>query len=175
MAMNPDLLHPLWRFVRGGTPTEVFETWVYGQAGLERALAAAVHLDLISTDYSDPLAVADLKARLAADLPRLTLSEMEPGTLKVAKECLRAAVEGPFFPDWEFHTLMGVSRAEARMVLDTWPVRTVEPEAFRCAILSSLGHLVCYPHGEEEAWGRYISVEPEEVLRAAERLRMAGF
>lgn len=26
----------------------------------------------------------------------------------IVERCLHAAVEGPFFPDWEFHTLMGL-------------------------------------------------------------------
>lgn len=136
--MNTELLHPLWRFIRGSTPTQVFETWVYGQADLESALGADAYLDLISTDFSNPSAVADLKARLAARLPYPSLSDMDPGTLEIAEECLRAAVEGPFFPDWEFHTLMGVSREEARTVLEAWPVQTVEPDVFSCAVLNSL-------------------------------------
>ena len=29
---------------------------------------------------------------------------------KIIAEALSAAAEGPFFPDWEFHTLFGLER-----------------------------------------------------------------
>ena len=38
----------------------------------------------------------------------------------VVKECLLAAAEGPFFPDWEFHARFGLERAEVRRVLNFW-------------------------------------------------------
>jgi hypothetical protein len=41
--------------------------------------------------------------------------------VRIVGECLRASVDGPYFEDWEFHTLFG------------------------------LGHLAGYPHGESLA------------------------
>jgi hypothetical protein len=35
----------------------------------------------------------------------------------VIERCLQAAVEGPFFPDWEFHALFGLDREQIRGVL----------------------------------------------------------
>ncbi|WP_162584044.1 hypothetical protein [Variovorax sp. PBS-H4] len=32
----------------------------------------------------------------------------------IISECLWAAADGPFFPDWEFSTLFGLSREEVR-------------------------------------------------------------
>lgn len=40
---------------------------------------------------------------------------------KIIQECLRAAVEGPFFPDWNFHALFGLSREDVVAVLESWP------------------------------------------------------
>lgn len=104
----------------------------------------------------------------------MTTLDLDPNTLRITKECLRAAVEGPFFPNWEFRTLMGVDRETVRVVMEAWPARTVASEEFACAVVNSLTWLVLYPHGQTEAWGRYISVGPEGVRRALDRLRAAG-
>jgi hypothetical protein len=39
----------------------------------------------------------------------------------IVHAALRASIEGPLVPDWEFHILMGVQREEMRAVLDAWP------------------------------------------------------
>lgn len=31
-------------------------------------------------------------------------------SVKLVEQCLNAAIEGPFFPDWEFSSLMGIDR-----------------------------------------------------------------
>ncbi|MFJ2194093.1 hypothetical protein ACIOJE_40170 [Kitasatospora sp. NPDC087861] len=36
-----------------------------------------------------------------------TIERMTEQELRIIKECLDAAVNGPFFEDWEFHTLHG--------------------------------------------------------------------
>lgn len=39
---------------------------------------------------------------------------------ELVRRCLAASVDGPFFPDWEFETLFGLTRDEVREVLDAW-------------------------------------------------------
>jgi hypothetical protein len=51
----------------------------------------------------------------------MPLTDLHAAELDVVKECLRAAVDGPFFPDWELHALFGLERAEVRKVLQSWP------------------------------------------------------
>jgi hypothetical protein len=46
------------------------------------------------------------------------LSEAE---LDVIGQCLRAAVDGPVLPDWEFHGLIGLDRVEVAVVAEEWP------------------------------------------------------
>ena len=100
--------------------------------------------------------------------------DLDPDTLRITKACLRAAVEGPFFPDWEFQTLVGVDRDTVGIVMEAWPVRTVEPERFVCAVMNSLTMLLLYPHGDQEARDHHVSVEVDEVRQALERLQAAG-
>lgn len=102
----------------------------------------------------------------------LRLSEQD---LRVIRECLKAAADGPFFPDWEFDTLFGLTRSEVAAVAAAWPAVDASTEEVRRAVIGALGHLTGYPHGEEEAWGRYISVPPSEVAELLRRWReLAG-
>ena len=82
----------------------------------------------------------------------------------VVKECLHAAAEGPFFPDWEFQTLFGLVRAELRRVLDSWQALDDKDVSVRLAINNTLNNLLYYPgcHKQEE-WTKFISVTDVEV------------
>jgi hypothetical protein len=85
--------------------------------------------------------------------------------MSIIGECLRAAVCGPFFPDWEFETLLGFSRAELSSFAERWPVET-DGRAERI-VIAVLNTLVGYPHGHDHEWAEYVSVTPavvEEIL-----------
>ena len=51
----------------------------------------------------------------------MPLADLDDREREVVKECLRAAVESPFFPDWEFGTIFGLQRDDVRKVLLSWP------------------------------------------------------
>jgi hypothetical protein len=85
-------------------------------------------------------------------------------------QALRAAVDGPFFPEWEFHTLFGLARSEVRAVAEAWPnVDSTDANA-ALAINNSLVNLVGYPHEQDSAWFQWISVEPPELEELRRRL-----
>jgi hypothetical protein len=75
--------------------------------------------------------------------------------LDVIAGCLKAAAQGPFFPEWEFHTLFGLTRDEVAEVSHAWPsepLRTTpgyeSPADFqRAAIRNAMNNLLGYPHG----------------------------
>ncbi|MFP2958974.1 hypothetical protein ACLEPN_14290 [Myxococcus sp. 1LA] len=92
---------------------------------------------------------------------------------KIIKECLRAAVDGPFFPDWEFPLLFGLTRAEVAAILASWP-ECDAPEDQWHAINNTLNNLLGYPHREWAHWPRYISASPEEVHAVFKRWRIAN-
>jgi hypothetical protein len=85
-------------------------------------------------------------------------------------ECLRAAADGPFFPDWEFSTLFGYSRDEIRELADSWPAAVDDPAAWS-AVNNSLLHLEGYPHGKWLVWHDWISVPFAEVRAVLSRWR----
>ena len=98
------------------------------------------------------------------------IGQLDARTVEVTKECLRAAVEGPFFTDREFQTLIGVERDEVRTVYEAWPRQTVDTMTFCCAVVNSLNNLTGYPHGMEAVWSEYISVGSDEVRMVLDRL-----
>ena len=67
---------------------------------------------------------------------------MDDDDIKMIGQCLRAAVDGPFFPDREFSTLFGFSRDELRHIADRWPDengRTVQADAVGATPTSAEG------------------------------------
>ena len=99
-----------------------------------------------------------------------TLRNLTDADVQTIAECLRAAVEGPFFPEWEFHTLFGLSRDQIRTFLTQWP-HVPEGESLNLAVNNTLNNLLGYPHGCESAWAKYISVDPQAVAETLRRWR----
>jgi hypothetical protein len=95
----------------------------------------------------------------------MSLARLNAADREVVAQCMRAAVDGPFFPDWEFPILFGLERAEVRSVLATWPGLDESQATVRLAINNSFSNLLGYPHGCEQEWSRFISVSEDEVDR----------
>ncbi len=92
----------------------------------------------------------------------------------VVRQCLRAAVDGKFFPDWEFETLFGVDRETVRIVSRQWPKITIPEEDFSAAVIGSLNNILGYPHGNESNWDKYISAPPGKVKEILDKLIAIG-
>ena len=107
----------------------------------------------------------DSKAN-AMDLDRLSDDDKA-----LVGQVLRAAVDGPFFPEWEFHTLFGLMRSEVRAIADAWPnVDLTGPDA-ALAVNDSLNNLLGYPHGQDGVWSQWISVGRSQIAELFTRLR----
>lgn len=83
---------------------------------------------------------------------------------EIIRQCLVAAAEGPFFPEWEFSTIFGIDRDELSNVIKAWPNIDDNEEIAFLAINNSMNNLLGYPHGEKDkAWHHYIHASPEEL------------
>lgn len=91
---------------------------------------------------------------------------------RIIADSLRAAAEGPFFPDWEFPTLFGLQRAEVAEIARAWPKVDESDERVALAVNNALGNLAGYPHGHEQDWDRYLSVPSARLLAALQRWRL---
>jgi len=101
----------------------------------------------------------------------MALTDLNARETEVVFECLRAAAAGPFFPDWEFHTLFGLERGDVQAIVDAWPDVEETSEKVSLAINNSMNNLLGYPHGRPEDWPRYISVSTSEVRRIFDKWR----
>lgn len=79
-----------------------------------------------------------------------------------------AAVRGPYFPDEEFQTLMGLDRGEVAAVLADWPADRDHADS-RLAVSNVLNMLLGYPHGDWDELGQRISATPTDVAAALAR------
>ena len=86
-------------------------------------------------------------------------------------QALRAAADGPFFPDWEFHTLFGLERNEVRAIANGWPQPAASSEEVEIAVNGSLNNLLGYPHQQDAVWSRWVSVDRHQLNELFNRLR----
>ncbi|MEU4929539.1 hypothetical protein AB0G54_23980 [Streptomyces yokosukanensis] len=98
------------------------------------------------------------------------IERMSAKDLQTIRECLDAAVRGPFFPDWEFHTLMGFTREQIAAIVEAWPSFS-EPDDLDDAVNNVLNTLLGYPHGCESRWHEYSSATPQQIARVLARWR----
>ncbi len=101
----------------------------------------------------------------------MSLQTLTDDEKRVVFECLRAAADGPFFPDWEFHTLFGLRRQEVARIVATLPNIDDSDESVSLAINNAMGNLLGYPHGQTAAWSQFISVPEVEVRRIFDKWR----
>jgi hypothetical protein len=100
-----------------------------------------------------------------------TLSDREK---QIVLECLFAAEQEEFFPEWEFETLFGMTRSQLAGVRKNWPkVDTTQPDV-GAAIVSSMNHLLGYPHAQDGRWEKYISVQSDAVQSIMDKLIALG-
>jgi hypothetical protein len=101
----------------------------------------------------------------------MALVDLTPREVEVVGRCLRAPAEGPFFPDWEFHTLFGLERAEVAAIVARWPLADDRDADVRLAINNSFNNLLGYPHDEPEAFRELVGETEEEVGRISSKWR----
>lgn len=88
-------------------------------------------------------------------------SRLSDGDTGIIGRALRAAVDGPFFPEWEFQTLFGLSREELGAVADSWPGHLRE-SATEVAVMNALNNLCGYPISGADQLSRF-SLDREQL------------
>jgi hypothetical protein len=99
---------------------------------------------------------------------------LTPAEIETVRRGLAASVEGKFFPDWEFQTLMGVDRDVVRNVLNAWPNVTVGKDEFMCAVMNSLNNLLGYPHKQEIQLQQFVAEGRAAIGNVLRRLTELG-
>lgn len=104
----------------------------------------------------------------------MKLSNLSFKEREIVYECMKAAADGPFFPDWEFETLFGLDRNELKSIVNSWPNIDESDETVLLAINNSMANLIGYPHGKECEWKNHISGTPKEISTILEQLQNRG-
>ena len=102
----------------------------------------------------------------------MRIEQLEPGEIELIGACLRAAANGPYFPDWEFATLFGLSRQQVASIAEKWPSNAGEPVT-EIAVLNALVNLHGYPHGREDELRRTVA-DPEALHNVVKKVRGIG-
>ena len=89
----------------------------------------------------------------------------------VVGQALRAAADGPFFNDDEFHTLFGLTRSDVRAIADAWPNVELRSANVHLAVNNCLNNLLGYPHRQDSVWSEWISVNRRQLDDLFSRLR----
>ena len=88
---------------------------------------------------------------------------MEQDLSNVFDQVLIATANGPFFPDWEFSILFGLTKAEYRAAVGTLPTGAELSREQRFLLHSALNNLLSYPHNQQGAWSEWLSMPPEDL------------
>jgi hypothetical protein len=91
---------------------------------------------------------------------------------------LTAAVDGPYFPDWEIQILTAFERTELGVVLAAWPEAVVatpwtdDPIKSQFEAVSGVrNNLIGYPHGRWQELEATLGVSPQELVVLLQRWR----
>jgi len=90
----------------------------------------------------------------------------------VLDACFRETTEGPYFPDWEFPTLFGVTRDKVRASRRHWAAGKAERQDHVIAS-QVLNNLISYPHGLAKQLSATVGGSVEELSLLRDKL-MAG-
>lgn len=95
---------------------------------------------------------------------RLTAFDRE-----LAYSCLIAAADGPFFGDFEYLSLMGLTREETRQVAEC--LRDGKPSSFdlSCVVGAALNNLLRFPHRQDHELTEWVPGGRTAVVRMESR------
>lgn len=99
------------------------------------------------------------------------VTSLDEQKIDFIKKCLKATVEGDFFEEWEFQTLMGVDRKELKKIYLAWPKLVFSKKDTMNAIHASMANLIGYPHGMDSELLKYIPEGKDEIYAFALSLR----
>jgi hypothetical protein len=97
------------------------------------------------------------------------LSSLTAYEIGLVGRCLRAAACGPFFPDWEFDILFGLSRGDLEYVAEGWP-GNAESQDIASIVRATLGNLWSYPHSGDQELARLIGAPTERIKELLDKL-----
>src|SRR3954447_24759420 len=100
------------------------------------------------------------------------VQNLQPDDVEIIGRLLVEVVGGPYFPEWEFQTLFGLTRFEVRNVADIWP-HTTDPDRAADVVIQSLSQLRGYPHGQDARLQERLGLDDRGLEQLRDRV-LAG-
>jgi hypothetical protein len=113
-------------------------------------------------------------ASIRAESNFMNFQSLSEADRTIVGQALLAAADGPFFPDWEFHTLFGLERSRVRAIATAWPELSAPLDEVALAVNNSLNNLLGYPHDQNAVWSHWISVDRKQLGDLFNKLRDHG-
>jgi hypothetical protein len=89
-------------------------------------------------------------------------------------QVLIATADGPFFPDREFTSLFGRTKAEYRAAVGTLQAGAAMSREQHFLLHGALNNLLGYPHNQEDSWNHWLPMPPEELDQLFATLKATG-
>jgi hypothetical protein len=89
----------------------------------------------------------------------------------IARKCLKASLDEIFFPDWEFHTLFGLSKKEVAEIVENWDHTDLNSEIAQLAINNAFANLLGYPHGQEKKLEGILGISSDELKKTFQAIK----
>lgn len=90
---------------------------------------------------------------------------------QIIYKCLIASIEGGFFPEWEFQTLIGVDKNYVLNMIKDWRNDSLNDINQVRVISSIMGNLIAYPHGKQKDIPTFVSGSIDEIINILNKLR----
>jgi hypothetical protein len=100
-----------------------------------------------------------------------SLADLSHEDRDLVRRSLEACGDGPFFADWEFHTLFGLTRPEFREAARRWTDEGRSDPEVRLAIANALMNLRSYPHGMDGRLEQDFGVSRARLVEVCRRFR----
>lgn len=104
----------------------------------------------------------------------MALQHLDEREQLLLMSCVRVAAESSLFPDWEFHTLFGLSRSQVDEIAAQGPTAEDRHPDVAQAINNAVVNLLGYPHGRLEWVYEVLGADEQEIQRVYNKWRASA-
>ncbi len=103
----------------------------------------------------------------------MLINQLNEKEREIIQKVFLASVNGPFFEDWEFSTLIGMERNQLTNLLESWPnYNDKDDDVLFNAIHNCIGNLLYYPHKKEQLFNQMVSAGEKELNNLLEKINL---
>jgi uridine phosphorylase len=93
----------------------------------------------------------------------MSLGDLSSSDRDLIRRSLAACADGPFFEEWEFQSLFGLTRSEFRDAARRWAEQGTIDAEVELAVCNAVANLMGYPHGMDGKLQEDFGVSPLQL------------